>query len=107
MDELHICGERRAASGERREAEGLANALADKLDAHNLSLDLLQNMVDALLDGIYMPIDPEVRGVPFDLVERVYAKCHSVASDIEPLITLFAPSDPGLIANTLLLLPRA
>jgi hypothetical protein len=89
------------------DSESLLNTFQDKLRAHNLSLDFLQDCVEYLLGSIFQQIDPRVRGDQFEMLEAVYRKNPSVEIDLSQLITLFDDSDRGLIANTLLLFPIA
>ncbi len=89
------------------DSESLLNTFLDKLRAHNLSLDFLQDCVEYLLGSIFQQIDPRVRGDQFEMLEAVYRKNPSVEIDLSQLITLFDDSDRGLIANTLLLFPIA
>lgn len=89
------------------EAEGLRNGLLDRMEAHSLGLEFLQECVDYLFDSIVFQIRPEIRGYLFDAVEGIYRKCPAVRIDVGGLVAMFDESDPSLIANTLLLLPIA
>ena len=79
--------------------------ILDMMEAHPLSIDILQEAAHGLLDGILRETDREARGHLFDLLERILQHQRSVDIPVESLIERFDESDTALIASTMLLLP--